>query len=278
VRIESGNTLPEIATHLEEAHVIRSSGAFRLFVRSIGGAHSINAGTYRFMEPETGFTVALRLIFGEYGIPPIRTTFPEGLSVREMSLVVAEQFSQEFADEFLLAAKQYEGYLFPDTYLFSPEDTPDSIIEYMRDNFDERMEEFMPALRASGRTLDEIVTMASLLERETNTVEDAHIISGILWDRVEIGMALQVDAVFGYIFEKSGYAPTFEDLEIDSPYNTYTNRGLPPTPIGNPGRTAIQAALEPRETPYLYYLTGLDGNMYYAETFEGHKANRERYL
>ena len=119
--------------------------------------------------------------------------------------------------------------------------------------------------------------MASILEKEARKLETRKVIAGILWKRIEIGMPLQVDAVFGYIHATSTYSPTFEDLEVDSPYNTYTNRGLPPGPIGNPGLESIRAALEPTKTPYLYYLTGKDGFMYYAKTFDQHVANR-RFL
>jgi UPF0755 protein len=120
--------------------------------------------------------------------------------------------------------------------------------------------------------------MASLLEREANTAKDRRIVAGILWERLKIGMPLQVDAVFSYILEKDAYAPLFEDLKIESPYNTYLYRGLTPTPIGNPGIDAILAAAEPTKTKYLYYLTGKDGHMYYATTFAGHQSNREKYL
>jgi UPF0755 protein len=120
--------------------------------------------------------------------------------------------------------------------------------------------------------------MASILEREANNPEDMRIVAGILWNRLDIDMPLQVDAVFGYIRQENGYTPTAEDLQLDSPYNTYRNRGLPPTPISNPGLDALLAAVQPEETPYLYYLTGRDGKMYYGRTFEDHKRNRALYL
>jgi UPF0755 protein len=102
-------------------------------------------------------------------------------------------------------------------------------------------------------------------------------VAGILWKRIEIGMPLQVDAVFGFIYGKPTFSPTFDELEVDSPYNTYKNKGLPPGPIGNPGLDSIRAALEPVSSPYLYYLTGVDGTMHYSRTFEQHVANR-RFL
>jgi UPF0755 protein len=120
--------------------------------------------------------------------------------------------------------------------------------------------------------------MASILEREAQSPDDMRIVSGILWHRIALGMPLQVDAAFGYAHGADGYAPTVHDLTTDSPYNTYLRKGLPPTPIANPGLAALQAAVTPTSTPYLYYLTGSDGQMHYAVTFDQHKKNTAQYL
>ena len=103
-------------------------------------------------------------------------------------------------------------------------------------------------------------------------------VAGILWHRIALGMPLQVDAVFGYIFDKQTFSPSLADLKVDSPYNTYTHRGLPPGPISNPGLESLLAAATPTKTSYLYYLTGSDGAMHYAKTLAQHKANRVKYL
>jgi UPF0755 protein len=123
-----------------------------------------------------------------------------------------------------------------------------------------------------------LVIMASLLEREAKTLADKRMVAGILWNRIKIGMPLQVDAVFGYIHDRATYSPSFDDLHVDSPYNTYLNKGLPPGPIDNPGLDSIIAAATPTKTSDLYYLTGSDGQMHYAKTFEQHKQNRALYL
>jgi UPF0755 protein len=120
--------------------------------------------------------------------------------------------------------------------------------------------------------------MASIIERETRTAEDRRLVSGILWKRISIGMPLQVDATFEYYTKYNTYTVTKQVMREDSPYNTYTNKGLPPTPIANPGLDSIIAALKPTASPYLYYLTGRDGKMYYATDFAGHKKNRRLYL
>jgi UPF0755 protein len=278
VQIEYGTSLPQIARVLGEKRLIRSEIVFIGLVRLFGGAESIDAGTYRFDEPVSVATIAARLIRGEYGVPEIRLTLPEGLSAREMSLLVAPLYTDAFAKEFLREAKPYEGFLFPDTYHFSGGDTPATIVAHMREVFDKRTAELRPLVSASGRSLGDTVRMASLLEREANTPEDQRVVAGILWKRLDIGMPLQVDAVFAYIFEKTGYAPTLDDLKVESPFNTYLNRGLPPTPIGNPGLEALTAALTPTPSPYLYYITGNDGAMYYAKTFAEHERNIEKYL
>ena len=120
--------------------------------------------------------------------------------------------------------------------------------------------------------------MASLLEKEARTTESRRIIAGILWKRLEIGMLLQVDAVFGYIINKGSLQLTLEDLSIDSPYNTYRYKGLPIGPIANPGLDSLQAATMPILTDYLFYLSDKEGTMHYSETFEEHKRKKRLYL
>lgn len=208
------------------------------------------------------------------GIPTIKVTFPEGTSVREMAVLLKERFPLFDSETFFELSKGNEGYLFPDTYLFETDIMPEQVRERLIQRFYEKTRE----LGLSEERLHDVVIVASLVEEEANTREDRRLVSGILWKRNEIGMALQVDAVFGYIQGTTTYHPTGEDLEIDSPYNTYLYRGLPPGPITNPGLDALQAAYEPTETDYLYYLTGDDGITYYAKTFEEHKRNKELYL
>ncbi len=231
-----------------------------------------------FDEPQSLVWIAKRLIEGNTGISALRITFPEGESVREMGVRATAVFPGISEGDFIKTGARYEGYLFPDTYFFFPDATSSMVVNTMRKNFDTQIVSLLPDLTLSGRTISEIVIMASLIEKETRTPEERRVVSGILWDRLALGMALQVDAVFGYIKGVQTYSPTFDDLQIDSPYNTYKYRGLPPGPISNPGLDALTAAVHPTKTPYLYYLTGSDGNMYYAQTFAEHKANRAKYL
>ena len=120
--------------------------------------------------------------------------------------------------------------------------------------------------------------MASLVEKEARTIASRRLVAGILWNRLELGMPLQVDAVFGYIFNRETYSPSFADLTTESPYNLYLHKGLPPGPINNPGLDALGATLNPTKTDYLYYLTGTDNLMHYATTYAGHLANQRKYL
>lgn len=278
ITITKGASLAQIARELAEARAIRSPSMFRLTTYLLGGSRDIHAGLYQFDTRLGVIGIALRLIRGDSNIPPARITFPEGITVREMARLFGDAFDDEFRRGFLEEAKPHEGYLFPDTYLFSSQDTPESVVKHMRDIFDARTALLTSAFNSSGRSLDEVVTMASLIEREANTDVDRKMIAGILWKRVDIGMPLQVDAVFAYIKGVNAYAPNFDDLKIESPYNTYLYKGLPPTPIGNPGMKALEAALTPTKTNYLYYLTGSDGKMRYAVTFPEHQTNRAKYL
>ncbi len=255
--------------------MVRSGEAFSIVARIFGG--KVRVGTYLISEPENTVSLALRLAEGVTGLSSVKVTIPEGLSNREVAERLRDALPGFDVPGFLSAAEGSEGYLFPDTYFFLPGVLGPEAFEVMRSTFNTRTAPLMDEISASGRTLDEIVTMASLIEEEARQSDTRKIVSGILWKRIKIGMALQVDAVFGYILGKSGYAPTGSDLKIDSPYNTYTNRGLPPTPIANPSLDSIEAALRPTETQYLYYLTGKDGNMYYAKTFDEHIQNR-KYL
>jgi UPF0755 protein len=129
-----------------------------------------------------------------------------------------------------------------------------------------------------GKPEGDIIKMASIVEEEGRTMETREIIAGILWKRISIKMPLQVDSSFKYINGKTTATLTTEDLKIDSPYNSYTNRGLPPTPISNPGLAAIRATINPIKTPYLYFLSDKNGNMHYAITFEEHVENKLKYL
>ncbi len=274
VRIVKGSTLSETAQILFEKKIIRSPFWFKVIVTL--GDSGVIAGDYYFEKPQGLAAISKRLIVGDGSFVPIRITVPEGLSVSQ----IAELFSNHFSlfDEKLFVEIAPEGFLFPDTYFFFPNISAEDAIERMRLNFEERTKELKNESEILGKNWEDIVNMASIIEREAKHEEDRAIISGILWKRIDIGMALQVDAAFYYVNGKNTYTLSLEDLGEESPYNTYRNTGLPPTPIANPGLASIKASIYPVETEYLYFLSDLAGNMYYAEDFDGHQRNRELYL
>ncbi len=278
VSVARGASAPSVAVQLADAHIIAHAGLLRAVLRVSGESDHIQAGAYLFTAPQNLFVVAYRLVTGAYGFPPVRMTFPEGATVRDIAERVAEAFPDISAEDFLTAGKQYEGYLFPDTYLFSPSSDADSIIALMRANFNAKILSLSNDITASGHSLSDIVVMASLIEKEARSDTVRRTVAGILWNRLERGMPLQVDAVFGYIFGRDTYSPSFADLKVDSPYNTYTHTGLPPGPINNPGLAALDTALHPAKTDYLYYLTDKNGVMHYATTYAQHLANQRKYL
>jgi len=278
IEIPEDSHVGEMGAILEERGVIRSAFIFKAYARLTFQDRSLESGPYVFDKPIGLLTIVHRMSNGEHGIKPARVTLTEGMTVKDMGEALTLAMPDFDTEAFMELASTSEGYLFPDTYFFIPGTKPGEAVERLRARFDERIQTISEEIGASGRSVEEIVVMASLIEREAQSEEDMRMISGILWKRLDSGMLLQVDAVFGYIRGESGYEPTARDLEVDSPYNTYLYEGLPPTPIANPGLTALRAAAVPLESPYFYYLTGRDGLMYYGTTFAEHTRNRELYL
>jgi UPF0755 protein len=278
VSVPDGASFSEIAATVKADHVVTSTTLLRIFVMLQGGTRTIPAGDYLFEKPEGTARVAWRLTHGAHGLQSIRVVVPEGVTVLQMSDILSQRLPNFDTEQFLRLASGKEGYLFPDTYFFMVNATPETVIETLSQQFDTVMSSLEVEVASSTRSVPDIVTMASILEEEAKTPEDKHIVAGILWKRIDIGMALQVDATFAYTLGKTSHELTSDDLTTDSPYNTYTRVGLPPTPISNPGRESLEAALNPEKTDYFYYLTGKDGAMHYAKDFEEHKRNKELYL
>ncbi len=278
ITIGEGASVQEVATMLASKEVVQSSMALILALRFYEGDTLVKAGDYYFSRSLTLTEVAERLMQGDFGLQPVKVTIPEGATTYE----IAEKFSGTFvrfdAPTFLLLAERKEGYLFPDTYLFLPNATAQQVIDALERNFYEKIETLGSTVASSDRSLSEIVTMASLLEKEASDHEERRKIAGVLWRRIEVGMPLQVDAVFGYINATSTFSPRYSDLEVDSPYNTYLHKGLPPGPIANPGLSSLEAALTPLPTDALYYLHGNDGRLHIARTFDEHVRNKHTYL
>ena len=277
ISVEDGMTLDQISSELKEDGYIRSKlllkfAAKFIFLKEKGAV----AGEYVFDTRLTTLGVTRRILTGDFNLNPIKVTIPEGLNKFDIAKLLVDRIPNFDSEKFLSIT--HEGYLFPDTYFFLPNVTPEKVMDIMEENFTTRVEPLMDDIENSGRTLQEIVTMASIVELEARVFETRQIVADILWRRFDTHMPLQVDVSFKYINGKTTKDITVDDLEIDSPYNSYKYKGLPPTAISNPGLDSIRATLNPTKTDYLFFLTDKEGIMHYTKTFEEHMANIKKYL
>jgi UPF0755 protein len=277
ITVSEGSSLREAADALLGEDVIRSPLLFQIVVRLFDAEGVVQAGTYTFPERFSVLGVARSLAAGAYRVPPTRITVFEGMRVFEIAELLAREHDLD-PERFTELARPHEGYLFPDTYFIPPEYTEEDIVALMRDTFEARVGTLDDAIAASSLSREKVIIFASILEREARSTESMRTVAGILFARMEADMPLQVDAAFEYVLGRPGTTLTFDDLEIDSPYNTYRNKGLPPTPIANPGLRAMRAVLDPIETDYFFYLTAPDGTFHYSRTFEEHKRKKALYL
>lgn len=298
VVIEKGSSTSDIANLLEEKSLIRSSLAFTIHARLRGEAGKLQAGTF-VLQRSLGVPAIMQAL--QSGIVQEEAiTIPEGFTVRDIDELLAERgliqsgeleaCARDCAfdafnflpviDSLADRGGRVEGFLFPDTYFIDPEQfSIEAFLERLLTTFRTRvMEPYAEDMRLSGLTQHEIITLASLIEKETSTDEERPIVSGILWKRFNADMGLGVDASVRYILNKPTGPLTTADLNSPSPYNLRKFRGLPPGPIANPGIKSIEAALHPTESPYWYYLHGSDGVIRYAVTNEEHNQNKFDYL
>lgn len=279
ITIPHGASLVSISEQFATAHMIRSATLFQMFAILFSGDRSIPSGDFAFESKMSVYRIAWRVAHGQFGIARKRVTIPEGSTVRDIAAIVSKQLINFDSAAFQSQAEPKEGYLFPDTYFFFSNTTADEVMTTLADNFNTKVAAIKSQFDNSKRRAADIITMASILEAEANKPADRRIVAGILWKRIDAGMRLQVDAPFFYLRQGSGGGKvTAKDLSVDSPYNTYMHKGLPPGPIGNPGLDSIEAALAPESSPYWYYLYDAEGMIHYAKTFEEHKANKAKYL
>ncbi len=276
--IEKGTPLQQVVTDFARRRLVRSGFWLRLLVTARRGDGGAVAGDYFFKQPASLPRIAERLSTGEFGLEETRVVIPEGLTNKEVAAAFARALPKWSAREFLSLAEKKEGYLFPDTYQFLPNVKPIDVVTTMENNFNKKIAELEPLIKIFKKPQRDVVIMASLLEKEARTTDTRRRIAGILWKRLRLGMLLQVDAVFPYIFDGKPYDLTDGDLLVDSPYNTYKYKGLPIGAISNPGLDALRAAVTPIDTPYLYYLSDKNGDMHYAKTHDEHLKNRAKYL
>ena len=278
VTVEEGATLSDVASQFEEMDVVRSGVALKGVVFLLGHDRDIHAGDYLFVQPKDVLSVARAISMGVFGLEPTRIRVPEGATVAGMARIFAPQLQRFDKERFIADALPYEGHLFPDTYFFMPNATDKTVIETLRNNFEEKVKVLEEQYGTSTRSRKEIVTMASILEREAKNHQDRRMIAGVLWKRLDRGMALQVDAVFLYTLGRTPFDLTMKDLVSDSPYNTYRYKGLPPTPIGSPSLDSLTAALTPIKNDFLFYLADRNYVTHFSKTYEEHLAKKRRYL
>jgi len=284
--IPKGESAAQIGTKLESAGLIRSALAFKIYIQFTGQSGKLQSGQFKLYPSFTLFQNVNALFNGPV---EVWTTIPEGLRREEIATRFATALGKDkaFVSEFMQVSVGKEGYLFPDTYLFPADVTATSIVQKMTDTFNAKTSGFTP--NGSNLTFAESVTLASLLERETKTDAERPVVAGILINRLNAGIPLQVDAAVQYAvanencklkIENCTWWPilSLNDLKINSAYNTYKLVGLPPGPIANPGLSSLKAAFNPATTDYLYYIHDSTGQIHYAKTLAEHNANVRKYL
>ncbi len=281
--VEEGESVSEITEKFEKTDVVKSGDLLYMILVSSFDSTQIKASQYVIEKPLSTYDVAARLMAGDFDSDLQSITIFEGESRKKIATRLSKQFSWFDIDEFLLLTTELEGQLFPDTYFIPKDYSTDKLVNLLKTTYDDLINEYKNEFAVSDFSEDEIITLASIVEREANTEQSMKLVAGIFINRLEIGMALQADASIEYVIDEglSDLPPgaLAESLrEIDSPYNTYKYPGLPPTPIGNPGRAAIEAVLRPTTSDYFYYITGTNGDFYYAETYNEHLRNISRHL
>jgi UPF0755 protein len=273
--INKGTAIRQVGNDLKEQGFIKDPVIFFLYVKKEGIDTGIQAGSYR-LSPSMTLQQVMDTL--QHGTIDVWVTIPEGFRAEEIAEVLEDTLIS-YQPEWVDKLKQNEGYLFPDTYLIPTEADIDSVISIMRNNFNTKVESIGLDPQSN---LNEIVIIASLIEREAITDNEKFIISSVIDNRLNAGMGLDIDATLQYIKGKSNGSwwtvPTGEERQINSPYNTYRNAGLPPGPISNPGIVAIEAAMNPSKSPYFFYIHDREGNIYFAENLNEHNENVNRYL
>jgi len=287
VVIEKGEGIKMIGNDLEKAGLIRGKFYFELYVY-LSDNKNLQAGEYE-LSPSMAMPEIVGILSGgKVSSNEVRITIPEGFNIKEIDARLAANslikpgdlinYKPAISDS-PLAISNLEGYLFPDTYIFSKDAALDDIVGKILDNFNAKVDSAMlEEIENQGKTLEQILTMASIVQQEAMSREEMPKIAGVFYNRLDIGMALQSDATVNYVTDKGMRQPLLSDTEIDSPYNTYEYKGLPPGPICNPGLDAIKAAIYPTKSDYLYFLHPLNAPTVFSKTLDEHNANKAKWL
>jgi UPF0755 protein len=294
IYIPKNTPAKQIGNILLKNEIISDFGLFRWTSYLIGLDNKYKAGTYQFSPSQTLFSILYRLSRGEGAGNLVRITFPEGYSIYRMGELMRSygiEAGQDFAaltSSFPAALRRkhkfleqnstdsLEGYLFPDTYFVPKQADPETVADSMLENFGRKV---IPVWQAAAAkyNLHEVITMASIIEKEAAKDFERPLIASVFFNRLANGMLLRADPTVKYALDRPGKIVTYRNLAVDSPYNTYKHLGLPPGPIANPGLASILAALNPAQTNYIYFVAKGDGSHHFSETWQGHAAAKARY-
>ncbi len=301
--VAPGESATVVARHLEDQQIIFSSWLFRVESKLLRKDDELRPGTFTLHQGLSTMRV-IDLLTNSHA-QERRITLIEGWGIKEMGEYLVAQgavkdvkewyavvgtppsvgtvtYAMNFPNFSFISGmtknKTLEGFLFPDTYRIRRDDSAEEIARRMLVNFEGRVGFSYGEVERSGKTMYDVVTLASIIEREVRSDEDRKIVADIFQRRLKEGMALQADSTVNYVTGKKTPSLSSADRDIDSPWNTYKHRGLPPSPIGNPSLSAIKAVLDPTPNTYVYFLTDADGRVHYARTLEEHNRNKALYL
>lgn len=294
VEVTPDSSTYDIGRMLEKNGLIKNAFVFSVYARLKGLDGELKAGEYSLSSTMSVPKIVEKMV---RGMPVMYTfTVPEGYTVEQVADMLAEKgfadrdkflqevekgsFDYPFLNDLPKGPSRLEGYLFPDTYRVSKGCSEYTLIDLMLSRFNEEINRLNYKAKAQklGLTLHEAVTIASMIEEEALKDDERALISGIIYNRLHKDMLLQVDATVLYALGEHKPVVYYEDLEVDSPYNTYKRKGLPPGPISSPGRASLIAAVKPARTDYLYYVAKPDGSHAFARTLKEHNANKRKYL
>ncbi|MEK7665785.1 MAG: endolytic transglycosylase MltG [Patescibacteria group bacterium] len=273
--ITRGEGVNQISDNLNKSGLVRNKFLFETYVWLLGREGDLRVGVYQ-IQSGINISTLVKMLTGFGTGIEVTVTIPEGYTVEQIGALVELQLGVSVA-EWENASVGLEGYLFPDTYRFDAGSSAEEIVSRLRENFDRRLAQYEEEI-GPIENLEELIILASIIEREVQTDEDMALVSDIFHKRLEIRMALQADSTVNYVTGGDSPSISLDDRDIDSPYNTYKYAGLPLKPISNPGIASIIAANNPQANDYWYFLTTPEGKVIYAETFEEHVRNKMQYL
>jgi UPF0755 protein len=289
VIVPRGSTFHDIADQLAKTGVIANAATFRIYAKLKHADTSAHAGAFRFEAHQSAADVLAQLQSGGAQIARW-VTIPEGFTAKQIAQRLQDEgfgsaldyYAAFMRDSIVVdgaRTKNMEGYLFPSTYLIPTDATPAVVERILSDQFRKELPPDAAAkAKAHGLTVPQAVVVASLIEREAKADDERPLMAGVYYNRLRLGMPLEVDASIEYALPEHHTVITYGDLRTDSPYNTYLHQGLPPTPIANPGGPSLQAAFNPKPSPYLYYVYKGNGHHAFAKTLAEQNANVAKYL